>query len=89
MVSSGDGIDLLLTVAKICPNIVYLVPRNTSDEQIHEMQQLSGLPCRAEKVYLHKKMKMIVLYFGELFLSNKDRRILSEVQSKQQQTKDY
>ena len=70
--SSGDGIDLLQKVSVLSANIVYLLPRNTNLRQIEEMRDLIQRPCRVEKILLRKKLKMIVVYFGEMFRGKKD-----------------
>ena len=70
--SSGDGIDLLQKVSVLSANIVYLLPRNTNLQQIEEMRDLIQRPCRVEKILLRKKLKMIVVYFGEMFRGKKD-----------------
>ena len=71
-ISSGDGIDLLQKVSVLSANIVYLLPRNTNLRQIEEMRDLIQRPCRVEKILLRKKLKMIVVYFGEMFRGEKE-----------------
>lgn len=74
MVTSGDGIELALCAWQSCRNIVYLLPRNTRKSQLRELAILLGVrDCEfvVEDVYLNKKLKMTVAYFGPLFDSLK------------------
>jgi hypothetical protein len=68
MISSGDGIELAVLVSKVCSNIVYLLPRNTSENEIKLLAKGVGLSYRVEYMYLYGKLKMIVVYMGPLFM---------------------
>ena len=73
MISSGDGIDLIQRVSTVVKNIIYLLPRNIANGQINEMRLCTGMHCRVDNVFLYKKCKMVVLYFGDLFKSKKSQ----------------
>jgi hypothetical protein len=71
----GDGIELAVKAYARCKNIVMLVPRNTSLEQIQEMQSLLGddCPCLVERIHIYSKLKMVAVYFGAMFQSRKQK----------------
>ena len=71
-VTSGDGIELVAKAAKICRNIIYILPKNIQQLQIQEICKLNNLPCFIETIYLHNVPKMKVIYFGELFNPKKN-----------------
>lgn len=65
MIGGGDGIELVEIAASICRNIVYIIPRNTPGTQLSEIAKRTGLHYRVERIYLHDKHKMNVVYFGD------------------------
>lgn len=69
MLPSGDGFSLMRLAASVCDHLVLMIPRNTSRKQLRVLQTHIGLPCIVEEVYLYKKLKMKVVYFGNLFVS--------------------
>jgi hypothetical protein len=75
MIACGDGIELAVKAYARCKNIVMLVPRNTSLEQIQEMQSLLGddCPCLVERIHIYSKLKMVAVYFGAMFQSRKQK----------------
>ncbi len=69
MIASGDGIELFHQAARICSNIIYILPKNTKKKDLSSLAKNSGLYCRVDDVHIHNKLKMIVAYFGPLFSS--------------------
>jgi len=47
-----------------------MIPRNTSNKKLKELQKFVALPCVVEEVHLYMKQKMKVVYFGKLFASS-------------------
>ena len=67
MIPSGDGVELFYKALLICPNIVYLLPKNTKKKDLVQLGRDSDSFYRIEDVYIHNKLKMIVAYYGPLF----------------------
>ena len=70
MIPSGDGVELIIKAARLCRNIVYIIPFNTKLEDIVEASRLSGLDVCIEDVYICRKIKLRVAYFGATFKSH-------------------
>ena len=70
MIPSGDGVELIIKAARLCRNIVYIIPFNTKLEDIVEASRLSGLDVCIEDVYICRKIKLRVAYFGAIFKSH-------------------
>jgi hypothetical protein len=67
MLTSGSGIDLVQRASKISSKIILLIPKNTKLNQLFAIAELIALPMRVQKVALHGKVKMLVVYYGEFF----------------------
>jgi hypothetical protein len=67
MLTSGSGIDLVYRASKISSKIIFLIPKNTKLEQLSAIASLTALPMRIERISLHGKVKMLVVYYGEFF----------------------
>lgn len=64
-----DGFELLRLALRSCPNVIYLLPRNTSLRDLKLAGQQNDLRlCLVEDLCLHDKCKMRVAYFGPLFV---------------------
>lgn len=68
MITSGDGVDLFNQAARISKHIIYILPKHSNKRQLHDIGKSTGLPCIIEDVHLHGKLKMIVAYYGSMFL---------------------
>ena len=64
---SGDGFLLVEKALKICPNVVLMIPRNTSHKHLQKLSKHVKKSCIVEEVYLYYKHKMTVVYFGDAF----------------------
>lgn len=69
MIPCGNGIKLVENSSKISSHIILLVPKNTKLNQLYEIGTLINLPIRIQKISLHNKLKMLVVYYGEYFQS--------------------
>jgi hypothetical protein len=67
MITSGNGIELVQKVSQITSNIIFIIPKNTKLKQLYEISALTNLPMRIQRVSLHEKLKMLVVYYGEFF----------------------
>ncbi|KAI8911004.1 RNA cap guanine-N2 methyltransferase-domain-containing protein [Gorgonomyces haynaldii] len=57
-----NGTELYLLSHKITPNICYYLPRNTNTKQLTALSR----KCEVESVYLNDRLKVTVLYTGNL-----------------------
>lgn len=67
MITSGNGIELVQLASKISNKIIFIIPKNTILKQLYEISTLINLPLRIQKVSLHDKIKMLVVYYGDFF----------------------
>eukprot|EP01034_Spumella_vulgaris_P028486 gene28486-35343_t len=67
MLPCGDGIYLALLATTVCPNLVYLLPKNVDDAQIFALQKAVNKPLFVENIYLNGGCKVKCVYFGPLF----------------------
>jgi hypothetical protein len=62
-----NGFQLISLATKITPNIIYLLPKNTTKRELNHFARVLNINCRIENIFLHGKLKMTVAYFGPLF----------------------
>ena len=78
MMPCGDFYDLVDLTKDVADNIICILPRNTAKKQIEEISldllDSAKYPCVVEDVYLWKKFKMTIVYFGLLFADPPKRR---------------
>jgi hypothetical protein len=67
MITSGNGIELVQKVSQITSKIIFIIPKNTKLKQLYEISSLTNLPIRIQRVSLHEKLKMLVVYYGDFF----------------------
>lgn len=67
MIMCGSGLELLKIALDACPNVVYLLPRNTNKRQLIQLSKMLNVRCKIDNVYIHDKCKMMVVYFGPIW----------------------
>ncbi len=69
MISSGDGIELLLQALEVCPNVIYILPKNTPKKTFDKICKAKQIDCLVEDMFLWDKLKMSIAYFGPMIAS--------------------
>jgi trimethylguanosine synthase len=67
MITSGNGFELIRLAHEVCPNLVITLPRNVSRNQIKKIKNLIKTSIIVEEIYMCRKVKLLVLYIGDLF----------------------
>ncbi|KYR02875.1 putative PRIP-interacting protein [Tieghemostelium lacteum] len=75
-----NGFDIFQKALRITKNIVYFLPKNTSNYDIEELtimsKKLGGSDqCEIEENYINDQLKTISIYFGNLVNNNKKNKI--------------
>lgn len=73
-ITSGNGIELVELASRLCSNIVYIIPKNTSLAEIKESASISQLPHVVEDVFLHGKLKLKVVYYGSILVDSFEKK---------------
>ncbi len=66
MITCGNGQELIQLSSMMCRNLVYIIPKNTSLSEIELIAKSVDLKFRVEDIYLHGRLKMKVVYFGDI-----------------------
>lgn len=64
MLPCGHGFALALAAASVATQLVYILPRNTTDAMLVELARVLQLPYKIEYIYLSRKFKLKIVYFG-------------------------
>jgi hypothetical protein len=62
----GDGLELLRSALMLCPNLVFIIPRNTTASAIKAIARSLSSPCCIDEIYMHSRIKLKVAYFGDI-----------------------
>lgn len=65
-VPSGDVCELIDLASQITPNIILIIPKNCTKKGIEEIGKKLQLKCCIEDICLHGRLKMKIVYFGDI-----------------------
>lgn len=70
MLTCGCGLYLAMLAGAVCPNLLYLLPVNTSVEQVEYIAGLLGVPFVIEYVQVNHTPKVMAVYMGAMVNHN-------------------
>ena len=63
---SGDGLELIKLAYKVSKNVICVFPKNIIETQVDELMVELEAECRVEEIFMYKKHKLSIIYFGDL-----------------------